>query len=101
MGTERDRLKPSLGWLYGINTLGAVLGTALAGFFLIEYVGVRASLWATAAVNVALGAAALALAPRLEPLAASPASPASSAVPRSEEHTSELQSPCNLVCRRL
>src|SRR5256885_10240068 len=25
----------------------------------------------------------------------------SSAVPRSEEHTSELQSPCNLVCRLL
>src|SRR5207245_10541026 len=54
MGTERDRLKPSLGWLYGINTLGAVAGTALAGFFLIEYVGIRASLWATAAVNLGL-----------------------------------------------
>src|SRR5256885_3986139 len=26
---------------------------------------------------------------------------ASAAVPRSEEHTSELQSPCNLVCRLL
>src|SRR5437879_2668073 len=81
MGADRGELPASLGRLYGLNTLGAVLGTALAGFFLIEYVGVRASLWATAAVNVALGAAALALAPRLEPLAASPASPASSAVP--------------------
>src|SRR5213593_1070164 len=68
MGTERDRLKPSLGWLYGINTLGAVAGTALAGFFLIEYVGIRASLWATAAVNLGLGAAALALARPLEPV---------------------------------
>jgi len=68
MGTERDRLKPSLGWLYGINTLGAVAGTALAGFFLIEYVGIRASLWATAMVNVGLGAAALALARPLEPV---------------------------------
>src|SRR5438094_715132 len=81
MGADRGELPASLGRLYGLNTLGAVLGTALAGFFLIEYVGVRASLWATAAVNVALGAAALALAPRLEPLSASPASPASSAVP--------------------
>src|SRR2546426_9343368 len=27
--------------------------------------------------------------------------PASSSVSRSEEHTSELQSPCNLVCRLL
>src|SRR5438309_1418078 len=68
MGTERDRLKPSLGWLYGINTLGAVAGTALAGFFLIEYVGIRASLWATAMVNLGLGAAALALARPLEPV---------------------------------
>jgi len=68
MGTERDRLKPSLGWLYGINTLGAVAGTALAGFFLIEYGGIRASLWATAAVNLGLGAAALALARTLDPV---------------------------------
>src|SRR2546421_854050 len=80
MGADRGELPASLGRLYGLNTLGAVLGTALAGFFLIEYVGVRASLWATAAGNVALGAAALALAPRLEPLSASPASPASSPV---------------------
>src|SRR5437879_2130506 len=68
MGTERDRLKRSLGWLYGINTLGAVAGTALAGFFLIEYVGIRASLWATAAVHLGLGAAALALGRPLEPV---------------------------------
>src|SRR5256885_10080132 len=27
--------------------------------------------------------------------------PAFSSLPRSEEHTSELQSPCNLVCRLL
>src|SRR5256885_12946439 len=27
--------------------------------------------------------------------------PRSNTVPRSEEHTSELQSPCNLVCRLL
>src|SRR5256885_11707123 len=30
-----------------------------------------------------------------------PLGPASRAPPRSEEHTSELQSPCNLVCRLL
>src|SRR5256885_11154634 len=33
---------------------------------------------------------------RLSPRSAAPAVP-----PRSEEHTSELQSPCNLVCRLL
>src|SRR5437867_8203565 len=62
MGADRGELKPSLGRLYGLNTLGAVAGTALAGFFLIEFVGLRASLWATGAVNLAIGAIALRLA---------------------------------------
>src|SRR5205809_418493 len=62
MGSDRGELKPSLGRLYGLNTLGAVAGTALAGFFLIEFVGLRASLWATGAVNLAIGAIALRLA---------------------------------------
>src|SRR3989441_9173004 len=56
---DRAELQRSLGLLYGLNTLGAVVGTALAGFFLMEYVGVRASLWATATINVALGGIAL------------------------------------------
>ena len=59
MGDDRARLRPSLGRLYGLNTLGAVAGTALAGFFLIEFVGVRASLWLTAAINLAIGGMAL------------------------------------------
>jgi len=61
MGEDRGLLKPSLGRLYGLNTLGAMTGTAIAGFFLIEFVGVRASLWATAAMNLAIGAAAIRL----------------------------------------
>jgi spermidine synthase len=61
-GADRNELQRSLGLLYGLNTLGAVVGTALAGLFLIEHVGIRASLWATAAVNIGLGAAALRLA---------------------------------------
>src|SRR5213596_2091834 len=61
MGADRAALQPSLGRLYGLNTLGAVLGTALAGFFLIEYVGIRASLWGTALVNLSIGVVALRL----------------------------------------
>ena len=61
MGDDRGLLKPSLGRLYGLNTLGAMIGTALAGFVLIELVGVRASLWTTAAINLAIGAAAIVL----------------------------------------
>src|SRR5205807_4220290 len=44
------------------------------------------------------------LAPRGTTRIATPAKPASTPTPsdgRSEEHTSELQSPCNLVCRLL
>src|SRR5881628_3729259 len=67
-GADRNELQRSLGLLYGLNTLGAVMGTALAGLFLIEHVGIRASLWGTAAVNLALGAGAIALARPMAPL---------------------------------
>ncbi len=75
MGADRERLKPELGRLYGINTLGAMVGTGLAGFVLIEHVGIRLSLWATAAVNIGLGLAAIALSRPLAPLAATPPRP--------------------------
>src|SRR6266581_5115120 len=61
MAEDRGLLKPSLGRLYGLNTLGAMIGTALAGFFLIEFVGVRGSLWLTATLNVGIGVAAVLL----------------------------------------
>jgi spermidine synthase len=57
--TERDKLRASLGRLYGVNTLGAVLGTALAGFVLIEHVGIRLSLIGTAFVSMAIGFVAI------------------------------------------
>src|SRR5881392_4328476 len=74
MGEDRGLLKPSLGRLYGLNTLGAMIGTALAGFVLIELVGVRASLWTTAAINLAIGAAAIRFGRRQEPVEASQSS---------------------------
>lgn len=59
--TDRAQLRRSLGRLYGVNTLGAVFGAALAGFVLIEHLGIRASLWGTALVNVAVGLVAFRL----------------------------------------
>ena len=70
---DRSRLRASLGRLYGINTLGAVLGTALAGFILIEHVGIRASLFGTAAVNLGIGFAAMRLATLFETSVPAPA----------------------------
>jgi len=74
-GVDRGALKPSLGRLYGLNTLGAMAGTALAGFVLIELAGIRLSLWGTAAINIALGVAAIALARPLPPSPEPPALP--------------------------
>src|SRR3989442_13687380 len=69
MGSDRCQMKRSLAQLYGLNTIGAMAGTALACFFLIEYVGIRLSLWGTAAVNLGLGVGAIALARSMGPMA--------------------------------
>jgi spermidine synthase len=61
-GDRSDELRGELALFYGLNTVGGVLGCALAGYLLIEFVGLRSSLLATGVVNLVLGAAALALA---------------------------------------
>jgi len=64
-----DQLRGELALFYGLNTVGGVAGCLLAGYVLIEFVGLRSSLLATGAVNLALGAAALVLARLPEPAA--------------------------------
>ncbi|HVP62812.1 MAG TPA: fused MFS/spermidine synthase [Myxococcaceae bacterium] len=49
-----DERRP-VGWLYGANTLGAVFGTLLATFVLIEIYGIRQTLWMAALVNGLVG----------------------------------------------
>src|SRR5207247_9164348 len=51
----------SLCRLGALRALGRVLGAALAGFFLIGWVGIRARLWGTALVTLLIGASALRL----------------------------------------
>src|SRR5439155_15091571 len=101
---DRGELKPSLGRLYGLNTLGAVAGTFLAGFFLIEFVGLRASLWATGAVNLAIGAIALRLAaPRAGAAgewAFAGAHPASQDAPDPGRQPGESGDPSSITLRR-
>src|SRR5258705_2058617 len=54
--SDEDKGRRRLALLYGINTLGAVVGSALATFYMIEQWGTRSTMWLAALVNVALGA---------------------------------------------
>jgi spermidine synthase len=56
-----DGARRSVATLYGLNTLGAVTGTLLANFLLLEVLGTRMTLWIAALVNVLVGMAARSL----------------------------------------
>ncbi|MFB3061430.1 MAG: fused MFS/spermidine synthase, partial [Candidatus Binatia bacterium] len=45
--------------LYSINTFGAVIGTVLAGFYLILWLGVNGSIYFASCLNLAIGAVTL------------------------------------------
>ena len=62
-----------IGRLYGANTIGAVMGTGLAGFYLLPTIGLAMTTAATAAANVLLCVAALALSRSVDSLRAQPA----------------------------
>jgi spermidine synthase len=59
---EGDRPRRATGLLYGVNTLGALLGCIAATFWLLEALGTRATLWLAALLNLLIAAAAAALA---------------------------------------
>ena len=61
-GGRLEGYRRQLALFYGVNTLGGVAGCVLAGFVLVERVGLRGTLLAVGVVNLALGAAALLLA---------------------------------------
>jgi spermidine synthase len=72
---ETSALGRNLGLLYGLNTWGAVLGCAGAGFVLIAAVGIRATTWVAVALTMLVGVAALVLSgssTATEPAAATP-----------------------------
>lgn len=50
-----ESLATNLSRLYALNTLGAVVGVALAAVVLIEVLGLRGSAWAAAALNLTAG----------------------------------------------
>lgn len=83
---QRDGLDRSApGLLYAVNTFGAVMGAALAGFVLLEFLGTRACCLVGAGLLVVAGGAALLLLRQTGPPVApvSPASPPVAALPKS------------------
>ena len=65
-----------LGPVYALNTIGGVVGVILSGFWLPVAIGVRGSIFAAAALNVAAAIAALVAARGLTAAAAPPLHPA-------------------------
>ncbi|MAB78745.1 MAG: hypothetical protein CMJ89_05260 [Planctomycetes bacterium] len=54
--TQADRISTRVGFLYGLNTLGAACGCFVGGFLLLPTIGVDASLYLAGVVNISLGA---------------------------------------------
>ena len=60
---QPENLRSHLSFLYGFNTLGAVFGALLAGFFFLRIYSVTATLYIAIAANVVIGLVSLALQP--------------------------------------
>ena len=80
-----DHLSDAFGRLYAANTLGAIVGTIVAGFILIELIGLTGTLVVGAACSALAGAIALILDRRIarsEPVPRAPSRAPSPACPR-------------------
>jgi predicted membrane-bound spermidine synthase/tetratricopeptide (TPR) repeat protein len=62
-----DETGKQVATLYWVNSFGAVLGTALAGFFLIHLYTLDGAIWIAAVVNILVGIAAYLLAKDVKP----------------------------------
>lgn len=65
---DRLRISAKIGYIYGINTLGAAMGCAAAGFALIPWFGVAVSTYVAALINILLGLGFYTLVRRGSPL---------------------------------
>ncbi|MCA9023526.1 MAG: fused MFS/spermidine synthase, partial [Planctomycetaceae bacterium] len=65
VSNDADQNRRGVAWIYGLNTIGAVVGAGLANFMLLEALGNRLVLWSACVVNLLLAAAALGLSQKL------------------------------------
>jgi spermidine synthase len=56
---DEDSLGRRVGFLYALNTLGAVVGTALAGYLLLPTFGMRGTVFLAVTINIGIGALCL------------------------------------------
>jgi len=91
--TRLGRLGWDIGHLYSANNLGAVAGVCLAGFFLIQTVGMTATLYVAATLNVLVGLAVLGLRARLTRAYAADGEPDRPAPARTKRTPSSEQTP--------
>ncbi|TWT52681.1 Spermidine synthase [Rubripirellula amarantea] len=62
---QSDTKRSGLALLYGLNTIGAVVGAAIGNFMLLEWLGNRTLLWSACVVNLLLSLAAWCYSSRL------------------------------------
>jgi spermidine synthase len=79
--TDTASLGRRVGFLYALNTLGAVVGTGLAGYVLLPVLGMQATLALAAAVNLIVGGLLVLADRRLVPPAAPSVEPPPEAAP--------------------
>ena len=91
MERDKDEGRRLVALFYGVNTFGAVTGAFLTTFILLELLGVRQSLWLSAALNLLLAMVVRAMAARTmaDPHPLTPS-------PRKRGETGEEGSPTNL-----
>jgi spermidine synthase len=77
--TDDDDARRSVALLYGVNTLGAVVGCVAANFFLLEALGTHLTLWGACLLNALVGVVARSLARSL-PAVAADAAPSSTEI---------------------
>lgn len=56
-----EKIGGETGFLYGLNTVGAVLGTFACGYFLLRVLGMSHTTWVAVAINLGVAAAAYSL----------------------------------------
>src|SRR5262249_13818082 len=76
-----QRLEHNVSLLYAVNTFGAIVGAAGAGFFLVGSLGIRSTTNLAAAINLLVGIAALLAARALVPAPAAADFPAAAERP--------------------